>query len=150
MVATLALVALLAGCGGTDASSSKTTVKPTKMAKPKPKTTTVHGTLTLQVGDAANIDNINCRGMDGYDDISSGASVSITDASNKTIGIGTLSGGAVTMQSGKDLMDHCTFEWSIDDVPLKSKFYEIHIANRDGPKFTRAQIQEEVGLSLGG
>lgn len=137
-----AAVSAIAGCGNAAATP--------KVVHHAPKTTTVNGTLTLNVGDAENIDGSTCTGMGGYDDITAGAEVKITNGNGRTVAVGQLDRGQVFTVNGGSDMDHCTFNWSVTGVPMASKFYEVHVAGRGGPTFTKTQIQQpNVSLTLG-
>jgi hypothetical protein len=134
---TIASVLLLAGCSS-----------PTPKSTPKPLQAAGTITVPINIEDALNGTvemGSPCIAEDGYDDITDGAQVIITNASGKTVGVGSLEPGTVSSTGSK-----CQFEFTVNGIPAGSKFYGIHIGNQN-----RGVIQEpadqigNVQLTLG-
>lgn len=82
----------------------------------------------------------------GYDDISSGAQVTVTDPAGTVLAVTQLGTGAVGDEG------NCSWPFTISAVPEGSKFYQIHIGNqaRGEVSFTRDQLAEgPASLTLG-
>jgi hypothetical protein len=130
--ALLAVVAIAAATlSGCTAPQSKPTPKPLQAA----------GTITVPINVADVMDGTisddygaPCLAEDGYDDISSGAQVVITDSKGKTVGVGELNAGKVSSTQSK-----CEFEFTINGIPAGSKFYGIHVGNQN-----RGVVQEQA------
>lgn len=89
-----------------------------------------------------------CDGKGGYSDIHSGASVAALDEYGTIIGSTHLSDGQVIEIPGKAL--GCSFIWAMD-VP-DSDFYVFLIANRNGPTYSRADLEATgwiIDLAIG-
>lgn len=142
----LAVILVLAGCGG--GSKAPATAK----------TVTIHGTLTItSTGDFSwdlapdGKTGICHGGSRGFDDIQSGAQVTVTNQAGTTIALGTLDGNATATfdGSGSDATGtSCKFTFSIPKVPTAS-FYGLEVVHRGVVKFTPAQVAGVVALTLG-
>ena len=103
-------------------------------------TLTAAGSITTPINEDAVLDGTlttdngsPCLSDDGYDDISSGAQVIITDAAGKTVGVGYLGHGKVA-----DDGSTCKFSFAIKDITAGSKFYGVHVGNQN-----RGVVQEK-------
>jgi hypothetical protein len=84
-----------------------------------------------------------CDGTGGYNDLSSGASVTVTDPAGKVIATGSLGEGHPL----KGLA--CQFKFTITDVP-KEKIYGIQISHRGILNYTQAQVDDhQVHATIG-
>lgn len=129
----------------------------------KPQPITVKGTVTLvglvgsMYGDSQEIvdydtvgasdeaeDGDSCAGDGGYSDLKGGAQVTITDDAGKTLGLGTLTPGALTPT------DHnCAFNFEVKDVDTSAKFFKIGVSHRDGPQYTLDDLKSGPALTIG-
>lgn len=80
----------------------------------------------------------------GYEDVRQGANVTVTDASRKTIALGSLGAGH---SDGFQLF--CIYRFVVTDVPAGLKFYGVEVSHRGSVQFTGAQLKKGVALSLG-
>jgi hypothetical protein len=105
----------------------------------KPTTFTASGHLQFGGGDY----NDPCTGTAGYDDITQGAQVVISDAAGKTLGIGAL--GVGVAEGGT-----CLFPFTVKGVKLGSKFYGVSITHRGVVQYTYSQLKSgQAALTLG-
>ncbi|WP_215789706.1 hypothetical protein [Paractinoplanes bogorensis] len=107
-----------------------------------PKTLTVSGTMALHDDDLLSYDG-GCAGNGGYDDISDGASVTVTDAGGEIVGLGSLTGS--TMVSGTE----CDFSFTVTGVPAGKGFYGVEVSHRGSVKYAEADLASPVGVTLG-
>lgn len=56
--------------------------------------------------------------------------------------------GTGTSSDGKPT-DTCIFEFQVPDVAEDGSVYQVRVAGRDGPEYSRAEIADEVRLSIG-
>jgi hypothetical protein len=84
-----------------------------------------------------------CGGTGGYSDLTSGASVTVTNPSGKVIATGFLGNGDYIAVS-------CGFRFRITGVP-KEKFYGIEISHRGVVDFSLKEVQNnDVSMDIGG
>jgi hypothetical protein len=98
----------------------------------------VEGTLTL---DEPVTNDAPCFGADGYDDITEGAQVIVTDATGRTVGIGELLEGEGTEEG-------CEFQFEVDDVPSGAGPYSVEVTHRGKIAFQESDAQS-LDLTLG-
>lgn len=95
-----------------------------------------------------------------YPDISAGAQVTIRDSSGAIVGLGSLEEGGLLLGWSPDGMmlystsdeftkDYCVFSFTVEDVDLADKIYSVEVANRGEVNFSREDLIDGVGLSLG-
>lgn len=107
----------------------------------------IAGTLVLvNSSGVLNIDNEHCQGMGGYQDIRPGTSITVTDATGTTIGVGSLLQG---LMIGSGATRTCSFPFAVE-VPAGKSFYGVEIAHRGRVNFPEADLRKPVQLSLGG
>lgn len=96
-----------------------------------PPTTRVTGTLEL-----TDIDTTlaGCIGQGGYSDISAGATVVITDQTERIVGSGSLDEGVASDAS-------CTYSFSIPDVRQDEQQYAVEISHRGKVVQSAAEMQ---------
>jgi hypothetical protein len=102
-------------------------------------TFTLEGTFTLTDGVGSVGDN--CRGTGGYDDIGSGTSVTVYDAAGTTIATGSLGSSEYESVGEGGVLDMCTFQVSVPDVPKGSRFYSVEISHRGRLQLTADEAQ---------
>jgi hypothetical protein len=117
----------------------------------------IEGTLTLVPDDPHTFTfDLPCFGSDGYDDLYPGAQVTVSDSASRLIATGSiyLSKGVRTppLDSSKaTLVSGCEFAFNVLRVP-DTDFYSIKIANREGPVYSRADLEAmnwTVALTIG-
>jgi hypothetical protein len=90
----------------------------------------------------------SCTGAGGYNDIRPGATVRVLDEAGNIIGSTQLSVGEVIRLPGR--VYGCEFSWTVEVED--ADFYVIEIANRAGPTYSRADLEEAgwtVELTIG-
>ncbi|QXW00776.1 hypothetical protein [Rhodococcus globerulus] len=104
----------------------------------------IAGTISLTSGatTASAPSGYDCVGTKGYDDLSPGAAVKISDEAGKLLAKGTL-------DSSTGGSSYCVFSFTVSGVPRGSKFYEVEIAHRGGISYTEEEAADGVGLTLG-
>jgi len=88
----------------------------------------------------------SCEGTGGYDDLAPGAQVVLTDASNRTLAIGSVGYGTGSVLGDKT----CTLPFEVDKVPAGKKFYGLQIGHRSAVQYTEAEIKDGPALTIGG
>ncbi len=84
----------------------------------------------------------SCRGSGGYDDLREGAQVVVTDATGKSIGIGTLG-------TGVSNTNICTWEFSVT-VPAGGGIYGVEVSHRGKLQYSEADLAgRPLKLSIG-
>lgn len=101
-----------------------------------------------------------CSASSGYDDISSGSQVTITNESGEVIALGSLQDGVQSgsagwnyhewISFGKDVA-MCSFAFEIPEVPGGEKFYNVSIGNSNRGEITYSEddLKAGIGLKLG-
>jgi hypothetical protein len=102
-------------------------------------TFTLKGTFTLTDGVSSVGDN--CRGTGGYDDISIGTSVTVYDAAGTTVATGSLGTAEYESVADGGILDMCTFQVSVPDVPKGSRFYSVEVSHRGRLQLTADEAQ---------
>jgi hypothetical protein len=78
----------------------------------------------------------SCYGIGGYDDISSGLQVKVSNESGTVIATGALGQGEV-IEGG------CRFYFSVSDVPV-AKFYRVEVGSRGELGYSYEQMKTAV------
>ncbi|WP_214103285.1 hypothetical protein [Acrocarpospora catenulata] len=131
---TAALLTLtIAACGSTEAAA------PTPSA---PATFTASGTVLAFGASWSNKEGEEC----GYtsrqsEDIKPGLRLVLSDNTGKTVGIGTLGVGILTLGDSPPETQRCVFHFSIADVPADSPFYGLKIGDRDPVDYSAAELR---------
>lgn len=89
-----------------------------------------------------------CYGTGGFTDLTVGARITVTDASDTTVGVGTVDSAVVVVRTDTALRT-CRFSFAVDDVPRGSASYSVKIARRDGPAYTEDELSRPIVLTLG-
>lgn len=112
-----------------------------------PATFQISGTLTLTEGQFITIDDIGgCRGHGGFDDLTLGASVTITDAAGGVIGVSQLSG----MNASDGMHGTCDLAFSVPNVPAGKGFYGVEVSHRGSVKYDEAKLKSgDIQLTVG-
>ena len=138
-LASLALL-LLGGC------SSVPTPTPTPTG---PATFEVRGSLTLSRVMLYGEEGNECSGIDGYNDMSGGTQVKVSDSAGKVIGLGELEPGVARQTNeGQQGTNVCVFDFTVSDVPEGDGIFGVEVSHRGVIQFTRADA-DEVLLTLG-
>ncbi|MER5703466.1 hypothetical protein ABT023_16195 [Micromonospora sp. NPDC002296] len=141
--AALVLAAALAGCS----SDPEPAAAPPSSA---PAARTVAGTLMLDDPDGYSwTATTGCRGKGGYDDVSPGAQIVVTDSAGATIGLGKLGDGILETGPGATVPDGCKFTFTIPAVPTGKGFYGVEISKRGKVQYPEAQMFGALALTLG-
>lgn len=116
-------------------------------------TFTLGGTFTLKLGtfewDHAADGSAVCAGRDGYDDITAGASVVVTDQGGAVIATGALGTGSPTVDSTTGRATQCTFAIEVTSVPDRP-FYGVAVSHRGTQTYSAEQARTGgVSLTLG-
>lgn len=114
-----------------------------RAAEPKedPKVFDASGTIKLLATSSDPLGG-TCSGSGGYDDISEGAQVVVTDAESKRVAIGRLNRG----EPGQ--YQTCSFPFVVKDVPSGKGPYGIEVSNRGEVAFDEVTAGM-LSLSLG-
>lgn len=115
----------------------------------------VSGELYLMIGSSPEFPNFapvtgtagtRCTASAGYNDVSEGTEVVISDDGNSTLTITTLDAGVLGSSTSSGTIDACEFSFTAT-VPTVD-FYGIQISHRGIVKFTQAEISS-AELTLG-
>lgn len=112
---------------------------------PTPAVHTIGGTLALIDPNAYSAASGDCTGLGGFGDIQSGVSVVMRDGAGAIIGSAPPSKG-ITIDSST-----CDVTFRLERVP-DAAFYVITIGGRDGPTYSRADMNTmnwDVALVIG-
>jgi hypothetical protein len=139
----LALIGLLAACGGTAASEPDATktaaVKPTK-----PDTFSASGYIDVD-GRSAIMAATGTRGCvpeSGYDDVTPGAQVTVTSPKGDVVAVGRLDTG------DKHGAFTCRFPFTVEDIPIGSKLYSVEVSHRGALTYTQAEMEAGLAFTL--
>lgn len=132
-------------------SSSKPEVK----TPPPPATFTLNGAITVNA-DAVSSDQVvggSCASATGYDDVQSGAQVTVTDAAGKVVAVGALQAGLVSELFDKEPLrgfaSRCSFGFKVLGVAGGQDIYSVEVSHRGEVRFSRAQLDKPISLTLG-
>ncbi|MCA0328832.1 MAG: hypothetical protein LCI03_02890 [Actinobacteria bacterium] len=150
--ATLLAVTACGNSGGPSNASSSTT------ASPSPTPLSIRGWISVPISTqsaikvsegTATIGAKPCDPKDGYDDISDGAQVTITDESGKVIALTELRNVGLWADKPDTLivLSDCRFDFFVD-VPATADFYGIEIAHRGVVRYSKADLADVVRLKL--
>lgn len=121
-----------------------------------PKTLSVEGAILLGLGDFEwdKIGQVGqpgpwCAGRGGYDDVTTGATVTVTDADGSVIGLGELDVSLPTGLSDNGTPTSCELRFNVVGVPAGKGFYGVEVSHRGAVKFDEADLAEPIELSLG-
>lgn len=108
------------------------------------------GSVDSDGGNAPAADGDPCQAMDGYDDITQGATVTIGGSTGQTLAVGALGQGVETNvddSAGTPLGD-CVFPFAVK-VPGGQSAYTVTVSHRGTQTVTPAEAQSGVALTLG-
>lgn len=116
-------------------------------------TFTLGGTFTLKLGafhwDHAADGSSPCTGREGYDDITAGTPVVVTDQGGSTIATGSLGAGSATVDSATGRATQCVFAIEVPSVPDRP-FYGVTVSHRGTQTYSAEQAKSgQVTLTLG-
>jgi hypothetical protein len=140
------LVLLLAACGSNP--------EPATEPSPSPSTRTITGTMTIQGWPSGWNVGLECHGGSlsrrGWDDLTPGAQVVVTDSSGKTVGVGILRLGNVRADSELgEPFKVCAMPFEVTDVPTGDRFYGVEVGRRGKVQFEDAQLGIPIHLTIG-
>jgi hypothetical protein len=117
-------------------------------ATPPVVTFDVAGTMSISRVLFDAIDGDSCSGIDGYDDIRTGAQVKVTDSTGKVVGLGALKAGLArdTNESWRGT-NLCVFEFTVRDIPREGNIFGVEVSHRGVIQFTQDQA-ESLALTL--
>lgn len=124
-------------------------------SKPKaPATIAITGTMTLSQGGSDFADQNfltsagrRCNGNGGYDDLSTGAGITVTNPVGTVIATGSL--GVGRLVGANKYFGECVFSFTIPAVPI-AKIYGIEVSHRGVLHYTPAQIRaHKVQMTIG-
>jgi len=123
----------------------------TSPSSPAASTVTVSGSLTLDLGSGnftwVGDGDTSCSGRRGYEDVRSGAQITITNPDGKVLALGRLGyGRARGTEDG--YADDCYFTFEVKDVPAGHGIYGVEISHRGRIQVKEAELQQ-VAMSLG-
>lgn len=116
-------------------------------------TFTLGGTFTLKLGafqwDRAADGSTPCTGRQGYDDITEGTPVVVTDQGGTAIATGELGTGSAAVDSATGRATQCVFGFEVSSVPDRP-FYGITVSHRGTQTYSASQVRTGgVSLTLG-
>ena len=123
---------------------------PQPAATPSPATFDVTGTMTISRVMLEASDGDSCTGIEGYDDIKTGAQVKVSDDAGKIIGLGALKAGLArdTNESWRGT-NLCVFDFQVKGIPEgPGMIYGVEVSHRGVVQFTRDQA-DSIALKLG-
>lgn len=117
-------------------------------ATPTPLPLTVHGELIFgSLGPKYPVGAM-CRGYGGFKDIGEGAPVTITDASGKVVGVGTLPNGVAEVSRDLPQVQDCVMRFEVAGVPRGAGPYGVEVSHRGVVRFDEASLVGIVTLTL--
>lgn len=138
IVAIVILAAGLAAALVWPRSGDATPAKPAASATPVAAATfSITGMLTLSAGDFMADDSQLCWGNGGYDDLSMGTSVTITDAAGTVVGVGQVN----SAHNDGGMGGTCDLSFKVDGVPTGKGFYGIEVSHRGSVKKSEADLK---------
>ena len=138
-----ALLLLLAACAGQQ-RSVETDPQPTPAT-----TLTVNGEVQLKGDDFRyNSDTMTCAGKGGYEDLTPGAQVVVTDEAGAVIGSGQIVTGSTRVVDEQYQLKACVLTFTVDDVPAGKKFYGVEVTHRGRLQYTEHDLQQTIQMSI--
>lgn len=80
----------------------------------------------------------------GYSDLKEGTEVLILDIEGSSIAKGRLGDGKTSDEN----MRVCVFPFEVSGVKLDGDLFSVQVSHRDGPTYSKDEIQEPLTLSL--
>lgn len=142
LVLALIAVAALGGAVGIGGGILFALIQSGKIDNQLSRTFTVTGIVTLSLEDSINTGS-TCYGDGGYSDMRVGAPVVVTDASQKTVALGTI-------VSAEEVSEECRFAFRVENVPRGEDFYGIQISHRGRLQYSADDLERPLTLGLGG
>jgi len=147
----LAGLLLLAGCSNTGSDAAEPTPTPT------PTPFDIEGSIVVKLdvtpfyqGRQEAVIGGPCNADDGYDDVREGTQVVVTDSTGTAVSLGRLEAGELLGKDGGDIFEaKCEFPFTVDAVPAGSAVYGIEVGSRGQQRYTEAELQSPVTLTLG-
>ncbi|WP_331728602.1 hypothetical protein [Streptomyces sp. NBC_00158] len=135
--AVTAMAGLAFGIGSTLAVQAVTAEE-----KPaKPKTFTLTGTVVIKGERTAVVQTAsgNCGGVGGYNDLRTGASVTVYGKAGAIVSTGSLGASSPGSMSTTAAQQTCSFSVSVDGVPTGEGFYQVEVSHRGKISISEAE-----------
>lgn len=140
----LAVLGTLALTQGEDPISTTQAAEAATSAAPE--TFGVRGTVTLADGfEWVAEGGPRCYGTGGFDDLTAGGAVVITDSTGATVAIGKLGQGMPKLRADdRTRAESCTFTLDVAGVPAGRGFYGVAVGHRNAVQFDEAGLRAEM------
>ena len=156
-VATLAVIAGVAGCSAGTGQSEGANATPASAATAERTEGNIYGRLSVEADFGQNSVKDNtaeggpCISPAGFEDIQEGTGVTIKNADGKIVGTTTLSSRGLRPAEGSDkIVDaHCEFDFLIDHIQRDSDFYTVEIGSRGAMTYNADEAFGNIKMSLG-
>jgi len=137
---------LLTGCSASPDTTTPSTSTPTEGFVVRG-TMTVSGSTVMEDG---AYEGHTCFAATGYDDITSGTQLLLSDDAGTTLAVTTFSPGRFTASvRGRGHYDGpCAFAFEFTSVPRIDGYYTLTAGKRGSMKYTRAQLASPIQLTL--
>jgi hypothetical protein len=99
---------------------------------------TVNGTLALGPGQFVPVDGTSCAGTPAYQDLTVGATVTITDGVGGVLGAGKID--AITLD-GLGSAGTCDLKFAVPGIPTGKGTYGIQVAHRPVTKYDESKVR---------
>ena len=113
---------------------------PAPAASPSPSGVSINGSFVL-TSPSTVWSSKDCFGFGGYDDIRSGAPVTVKDGKGTIVGVTSL-----VLDASRSASGHCAYTFTL--IASDADFYTIEVAHRGGVTFPKAEVGQ-VSLTLG-
>lgn len=137
------VVLLIHGNGSDNTAKDKSSGSAGSLLSPGPKTFEAAGNVTLTDSGNEGLGGGACQGAGGYSDMVEGGQVVVTDASGKTVAVGSLGAGHHGGGYGA-----CVFPFTVEDVPSGVGPYSVEVTHRGKIAFTEDEASD-IELTLG-
>jgi hypothetical protein len=146
----------LAGCSGSTFTAIGSITVPVKYPVTK------DGNLVSSAGNT-DFDTIQledggpCKAASGYDDISAGSQVTLTNGSGEVVATGNLGNGMQSNSEGWSYANWlrvgkgvamCSFSFQITDVPGGGNFYQVSLGNNNRGEISYSEDELKAGIAL--
>lgn len=113
-------------------------------------TFSITGEMTLPRGDFTWSQGLDtCSGRGGYDDMTRGTTVVVTDETGKTIALGELQTGVADRDpDATDFAIRCRLKFDVTGIPEGHQFYSVEVGHRGEVQYTRDGLNRPLSLEL--
>lgn len=115
----------------------------------------VNGTVTVTADSLSSEQTMDgsCVTGNGYDDVRTGAQVTVRDDASKVVALGALTEGHVTEQFTEGALIgyayKCTFKFAVTGVPEGHAIYSVEVSHRGELHYSRADLNPWLKLTIG-